>query len=160
MNSPSETVSAERSRLSAIRIALSIVRMACPASQVDKRHGTGGHRLERPPTSPKTPRPDSARPSHAFSWTASPLTPRTAGAEIQPLRDLPPNPAAPLWPGFSCPLTGGTLSSLQPLEARMPEHAVLGRFGESNVGDHRFKPRWCLDVSAASSVAASYGAAC
>jgi len=45
-----------------------------------------------------------ARPVHAFSWTASPLTPRTAGAEIQPLRDLPPNPAAPLWPGFSCPL--------------------------------------------------------
>ena len=39
MNSPSETVRAERSRLSAIRIALSIVRMACPASQVDSGMG-------------------------------------------------------------------------------------------------------------------------
>ena len=38
----------------------------------------------------RSPRPDSARPSHAFSWTVSPLTPRTARDQIRARRDFIP----------------------------------------------------------------------
>ncbi len=75
------------------------------------------------------------------SWTASPLTPSLAHAEIR-VATARPNSSRPRPCGrvFS-QLSGGTLSFLQSLEACVPQHVVFSQFGESNIGDHlRFNP--------------------